>query len=239
MRHDENSPLRHRIFNAAFIVGICMAFSCAVVNYLLGLGTADTLMTLACGLIIVGLYVLFRIKKNYELVSLIVVVFLNFIFCPIMWIVAGGSYSGMPYYMIINAGIIALLLIGFQRKIILSLFALVVGVLMAIEYQSPSILVGYDSKLVRYIDLSFGLFTCLFSIAVLIAVLIDSYMDELQKSKQYLETLEEKNREIEAKNRMLEIKNVEFIKAKEETEKLNKLLYEEKQKLEKLSITDY
>jgi len=69
-----------------------MAFSCAVVNYLLGLGTADTLMTLACGLIIVGLYVLFRIKKNYELVSLIVVVFLSFIFCPIMWIVAGGSY---------------------------------------------------------------------------------------------------------------------------------------------------
>jgi len=216
-----------------------MAFSCAVVNYLLGLGTADTLMTLACGLIIVGLYVLFRIKKNYELVSLIVVVFLSFIFCPIMWIVAGGSYSGMPYYMIINAGIIALLLIGFQRKIILSLFALVVGVLMVIEYHRPDIVITYDSRLIRYMDLSFGLFICLFSIALLIAVLMDSYMYELQKSKQYLETLEEKNREIEAKNKMLEISNAEFIKAKEEAEKLNKLLYEEKQKLEKLLITDY
>jgi hypothetical protein len=109
---------------------------------------------------------------------------------------------------------------------------------MVIEYQMPDIVVGYDSELVRYIDLSFGLFVCLFSIAVLIAVLIDSYMDELQKSRQYLATLEEKNKEIEAKNRM-ERSNAEFIKAKEKTEKLNKLLNKEKQKLKKLSITDY
>lgn len=64
-------------------------------------------------------------------------------------------------------------------------------------------------------------------------------MDELQKSKQYLAALEEKNKEIEAKNRMLERSNAEFIEAKEKEAKLNRLLYEEKQKLQKLSITDY
>jgi diguanylate cyclase (GGDEF)-like protein len=79
----------------------------------------------------------------------------------------------------------------------------------------------------------------LFSAVVLISVLIDSYMDELQKSRQYLATLKEKNKEIEAKNRLLERSNAEFIKAKEKEEKLNRLLYEEKQKLQELSITDY
>ncbi len=64
-------------------------------------------------------------------------------------------------------------------------------------------------------------------------------MVEFQKSEQYLASLEEKNKEIEDKNKMLEESNAEYIKAKEKAEELNKLLYEEKQKLQKLSITDY
>ena len=63
-------------------------------------------------------------------------------------------------------------------------------------------------------------------------------MDALKQSEQYLATLEEKNKEIEAKNKMLEKRNAECMKAKEEAEKLNKLLYEEKEKLQLLSITD-
>jgi len=38
---------------------------------------------------------------------------------------------------------------------------------------------------------------------------------------------------------MLEKSNAELIKAKEEAEKLNRLLNEEKQKLQKMSVTDY
>jgi diguanylate cyclase (GGDEF)-like protein len=107
--------------------------------------------------------------------------------------------------MIVNAGIIALLLMGKKRKTVFFLFTLVVAALMIIEYKRPDVIIGYESELVRYIDFSFGLFVCLFSIAVLIAVLIDSYMKELEKSKQYLAALEVKNKEIEEKNRMLEM----------------------------------
>jgi diguanylate cyclase (GGDEF)-like protein len=64
-------------------------------------------------------------------------------------------------------------------------------------------------------------------------------MKEFEKSKQYLATLEEQNKEIEAKNRMLERSNAECLKAKEQEEKLNRLLHEEKLKLQELSITDY
>ncbi|NLB88010.1 MAG: diguanylate cyclase [Syntrophomonadaceae bacterium] len=233
------NSLRHKVFNVVFLVGIGMSFSCSLMNYILGLGTVPMVITFACGVITVGLYLAFIYTRNYELLSLIVVTMLSFIFFPTMWLVTGGTHGSIPYYMIINAGIIALLLVGLQRKIIFSLFALVVGLLIVIEYQRPDIVSVYEFGLIRYIDLSSGLFVCLFSIVILIAVLIDSFMGELRKSEQYLIALEEKNKEIEAKNRMLEITNAEIKEAKEKAEKLNRLLYEEKQKLEQLTMTDY
>ena len=98
-----------------------MSFSCSLINYILDLGTVETVITFACGVITVALYVVFKKTKDYERLSLIVVVFLSFVFFPTLWLVAGGTYTSIPYYMIINASIIALLLVGLQRKIILSL----------------------------------------------------------------------------------------------------------------------
>jgi len=224
MKNDKDSSIRLRIFNVVFIVGIFMSFSASLVNYFLGLNTV-LLITLACGIFTVGLYIVFKITKNYNLLSMLVVILLSFVFFPTMWLANGGTYGSIPYYIIINAGIIALLLTGLQRKILLVLFALAVCGLIVIEYYRPDLVVGYDSRLVRYIDLSSGLYICLFSMVGLIAGLVDSYMGELRKSEQYLAALEEKNREL--------------IKAKERAEELNRLLNEEKQKLQELSITDF
>jgi hypothetical protein len=144
MKNEKNASLRYRVFNAVFPVGICMSFSCSLMNYFLGLGTAVTLITFACGVITVGLYAAFKISRNYELLSLIVVIFLSFVFFPIMWLITGGTHASIPYYMIINAGIIALLLFGLQRKIIFFLFTLVAGLLMFFSYaavNSPIVII--------------------------------------------------------------------------------------------------
>jgi len=211
MKNEKNTSLRHRIFNAVFLVGIFMSFSTSLVNYFLGLGTKVVLITFICGVITVGLYIVFKISGNYDLLALLIVILLSFVFFPTMWLANGGTYGSIPYFMVINAGIISLLLVGVQRKIIFFLFAIVGSILIFIEYKRPDLVVGYESELIRYIDLLFGFLICLVSIVVLIAVLIDSY--------------EEKNKQIE--------------EAKEKAEELNRLLYEEKQKLQKLSITDF
>jgi hypothetical protein len=80
MKNDNNIHLRHRVFNVVFLVGICMSFSCSIMNYLLGMETVDILIPFACGIITVGLYIAFKISKNYELLSLIVAIFLSFVF---------------------------------------------------------------------------------------------------------------------------------------------------------------
>jgi hypothetical protein len=80
MKDEKNISLKHRIFNVVFLVGIFMSFSCSLMNYFLGLGTVATLITIACGVITVGLYIVFKITRNYEKLSLIVVILLSFVF---------------------------------------------------------------------------------------------------------------------------------------------------------------
>lgn len=41
MRHDDNTPLRQRLFNVVFLVGTFMTLSSGILNYILGLGTLD------------------------------------------------------------------------------------------------------------------------------------------------------------------------------------------------------
>lgn len=230
--------LRHRVFNVIALIGICMSFTACIINYVLGLGTTTVIVPLGCGVISVGLYLMSVIGRQYALPALAAVIMLSFIFFPTMWIINAGTYGSIPYYMIVNAGIIAVLLAGSKRTVVLALFVVVVGALIAIEYRMPGFVTGYESELIRYLDSSFGFFVCLFSNAVFFAVLVDSYANERQRAEQYFATLKEQNMDIEAKNRMLEKSNRELKEAKEKAEELNRLLYEEKQKLQKLSITD-
>lgn len=81
------------------------------------------------------------------------------------------------------------MLVGLQRKIIFFLFAIVGSILIFIEYKRPDLVVGYESELIRYIDLLFGFLICLVSIVVLIAVLIDCYEE---KNKQIEEAKEKR-----------------------------------------------
>jgi len=64
-----------------------MSFSCSIMIYFFGLGWVAVLPSSACGVITIGLYIVFRIRKNYELISMIVVIMLSFVFFPTMWIV--------------------------------------------------------------------------------------------------------------------------------------------------------
>lgn len=143
MKNEKNISVKHRIFNVVFLVGIFMSFSASLINYFLGMGTAVVLITFICGVVTVGLYIVFKTSGNYNLLALLVTILLSFVFFPIMWFANGGTNGGIPYYIIINAGIIALLLVGLQRKIIFFLFALVVGVLIVVEYQRPDLVVAY------------------------------------------------------------------------------------------------
>ncbi|NLM20538.1 MAG: hypothetical protein GX207_02180 [Peptococcaceae bacterium] len=84
------------------------------------------------------------------------VIITSFVVLPALWHISGGTYGSIPYYVIINAGIIALLLDGRKRTIIFFLYALVIGGLIVLEYQMP--VREYNSVLIRSIDFAFACF---------------------------------------------------------------------------------
>jgi len=96
MKYEENISLKYRIFNVVFLVGIFMSFSCSLMNYFLGFNKVAVLLSFICGVITVVLFVVFKISKNYELVSLIVVIFLSFVFSPSCGLSPGGLTPASP-----------------------------------------------------------------------------------------------------------------------------------------------
>ncbi|MDI6709989.1 MAG: diguanylate cyclase [Bacillota bacterium] len=230
--------LQHRIFNVIALMGIIMSFSACLVNYALKLGTLTVIVPFGCGIMALGLYLMSIIGRKYTVPAMVTVIILSFVFFPAMWIINGGTYGSIPYYMLLNAGITVVLLAGLKRVLILAFYFVAVGALIAAEYRIPGLVTSYDSELIRYLDSSFGYVVCLVSTAALFAVLVDSYAKERQRAEEYLAVLERQNEEIEAKNRMLEASNAELKEAKEKAEDLNRLLHKEKEKLQKLSITD-
>jgi len=232
-------PPRHRVFNVLLIVGTLMSFSAVIINYFLDLGTLSIIVPFVFGFMVLGLYLASRKERMYELPATLSTILLSFFFFPVMWLINGGTKGGIPYYFIINAGVIGILLTGLKRLVTFLLFIIVVIILIVIEYWMPHLIVGYQSEAARYYDLSFGLFICLFANVLFISTLIDNYEKERQKAKNYLMEIKKQSKEIAIKNRKLERSYVRLKEAKERTEQLNRLLTEEKQKLQKLSITDY
>jgi len=116
MQEKTNTSTRYRVLNAVFLVGIFTAFSSGLVNFILDLDPVVIITSFACGLLTIGLYVAFIISNNYKLFSMIAVIFTSFIIFPALWLITGGTHGSIPYYIILNAGVIALLLDGLMMK---------------------------------------------------------------------------------------------------------------------------
>jgi len=73
-----------------------MSFSTSLVNYFLGLGTKVVLITFICGVITVGLYIVFKISGNYDLLALLIVILLSFVFFQPCGLLTGGLMGAFP-----------------------------------------------------------------------------------------------------------------------------------------------
>ncbi|NLO89443.1 MAG: diguanylate cyclase [Clostridia bacterium] len=230
--------LRHRLFHVIALVGIFMSFSAGIINYFIGLGPFLVVVNFVCGVVSIALYLYSLLGKHYRMPATITVMMLSFVLFPLLWIINAGTWGSIPYYMIINAGIISVLMSGKTRYVFLVLFIMVVVGLTVAEVTIPGFVWEFSSTKVRYLDQFLGFIICIVSNAFLFAVVIDSYLREKEKSEEYLRVLERQKEEIEEKNMVLESNNAKLKEAVEKAEKLNKLLEEERQILHKLSITD-
>lgn len=236
--NEDQYPLEHRILNVSALIGITMSFAASISNYFLDLGIVTVMVPFACGLISIFCYYISLIKKQYHAALYLSLSVLVLVFFPTMYFINAGLLGSIPYYMVIFAGMMAALLSGLVRIVFFSLYVIVVGSLVVIEFIYPNSVVGYSSTSAKYIDISIGFFISMLFNAILFTAVSKKYNNERAKSEKYFNELKKQQREIEAKNRLLNKKNWDLKEAKEEAEDLNRLLFKEKKKLEVLSITD-
>ncbi|WP_159438814.1 GGDEF domain-containing protein [Alkalispirochaeta americana] len=185
------------------LIGIGMSFSGAFMNHVLELGWATVVIPFGCGVVTVAMYAVSRIGRKYDFPVLVISFMLSLVFFPTMWVINGGFLGSIPFYFIFNAGLLAVLLHGRLRIVMLATFFLVTAGLILAEYHMPHLIIGYESPTAMYIDLSFGLGVALVSTALLLSVFIDSYLSERQRADALVDELRAKNEEIAQKNRHL------------------------------------
>ncbi|HHW02098.1 MAG TPA: diguanylate cyclase [Thermoanaerobacterales bacterium] len=221
-----NFPLQYRFFHVIALIGFFMSFSASIINYLLDLGIFTVIIPFVCGIISIYLYYLSMYKKKYTLSVYLALIMLTFIFFPTMWLINGGSFGSIPYYLIVYSAFIAVLLKGFKRVLAIILFLGTIMALFIFEYKFPWFVHGYDSILSRYLDVFFGFIIAVIFNAVTMAAVINGYNMEHERVILYLSEVEKQRKEIEQKNYLLEKNNEELKEAKQKTEQLNLKLRE-------------
>lgn len=221
-----NFPLQYRFFHVIALIGFFMSFSASIINYLLDLGIVTVIIPFICGIISIYLYYLSMYKKKYTLSVYLALIMLTFIFFPTMWLINGGSFGSIPYYLIVYSAFIAVLLKGFKRVLAIILFLGTIMALFIFEYKFPWFVHGYDSILSRYLDVFFGFIIAVIFNAVTMAAVINGYNMEHERVILYLSEVEKQRKEIEQKNYLLEKNNEELKEAKQKTEQLNLKLRE-------------
>lgn len=200
MRYDINAlvgdeskfPLEQRIYNTLLLLGAVVCVFCGIFKFIDNMNN-DALLTLFSGIILLFMYYL-SIKKQlfftpmfYGILAFILII------VPITWVLGGGTLGASPYYSIVLSAMVAILLSGSRRKIVIVLLILTNIGLLAVEYFHPNLISGYSAKIDRFVDISIGLITAIIFNAVLFVAVFNSYRKEHERAVEYFAQIEKQN----------------------------------------------
>lgn len=182
--------VEHRIFNIVLLIGIVLSVSGGLINYCMDLGTEITSIIFGNGVFLVILYYFSMVKKEYSIPVLLLICMCIFVITPSIWILNGGILGGATLYILIFASMIAALLRGLKRVVLFVCLLLMSLTLMVIEYQNPLWITAYSSDAKQYIDVSFELICTMIANAAFVAIVLNFYNKEYQRSRIYQAQIE-------------------------------------------------
>lgn len=180
------------------------SFGNRVFNFITLLATAMTaavvVLNLICGWLLVwdifftgfwlAMYVLARFRGHFARTSIATVGVLVFVFLPYIWLSSNGSETAIPYYTIVFAAAIGVVLKGRWRLFFTVAMLLVIEGLMI--HEAGSVAGAFQ---VPYISRTVSLFVMIGGMALLIAVYSNTYFMEKERSDAYAKTIEEQYRQ--------------------------------------------
>lgn len=201
-------PMEHRILNTVLLFGMGLAGSSGIANYVLDLGLVMVSLSAASLAILLTLFYLSRVKRRYSLVVFFVISIFVGIFTPAMWIFNGGATGGTSFFILTFASMIAVLLRDRMRKAVLGCLLALTFSLLLLEYKNPSLIVGYHNEIDRFADVGFTLLITLVANAALFVVIINHYIREHRRARDYLAEIEKQRLEIEIQHHLKSVNNM-------------------------------
>ena len=179
------------------IYGIIACFISSIVNLFLDLDNILVSVTLFGGIIFTLLYYLSIIKKQYTFPLLTGSIIFIFVIAPFAWIFNAGTLGGIPYYIIVSSSMLATLMNGFKRFVLIFCLITMTATLIVIEYKFPFLIKGYDTNMARLIDISIGLIITIISNALLFVMVSNNYNKEHKNVREYLTQLKIANEQLQ------------------------------------------
>ncbi|MCS6821533.1 MAG: hypothetical protein NZ551_06660 [Microscillaceae bacterium] len=174
--------LEHRILNAITIVGVFLTLFFSATNYFAGLPIVTVYGTLFSAFVCALIHIYSLITKNFKYHYILAFGFFVFVFLPLFWTINGGSQGGTAYYLMF---IFAVLKITSRNRnhLFFSISTFVVlTLLIGIEYNFPSIIIGYNTREERFIDISLSLFIALIAFSVVLEIFSTSTVEPLTEN---------------------------------------------------------
>lgn len=141
-------------------------------------------------MIVFLLYISFIIKKEelFKIAEKTIIIFLNFIFTPVMWFLTGGSKSAFPMY--IFSYLLTSLIILKKKEIIVFIasFSFMISALILSEIFVPELFLGYSSEVSRAADYIISIIFVSVYLSLNINILKKTYETEREIAKKLSET---------------------------------------------------
>ncbi|MCF6246827.1 MAG: PAS domain-containing protein [Desulfobacula sp.] len=163
----ESFVLEHQCFNGICFFLTSVFFLAAGVNFLLDLNIEMTLGTLVFGLFFIVVYYFSRYRYLFYPLYWIVLA-LGALFVNLAWFYSDGISGSAIIISLSILAIVNLILSGWRRLLSIFLICLNLGGMFLIEYFHPDLIVPYDSRTVRFVDiyLTFAIVSLIISFVI-------------------------------------------------------------------------
>lgn len=216
--------LRHQLLNLTLAIGMLFSALAALSNYMLDLHWISILMSLL-SLIVCGVaYYASRIKgKRYQMLEMISIGFIVFLFLPVLWFSTGGSNGSIQYFIPLLIVAIHVVFIGTTRVVLIAMLIFSSLISLVIGYLFPELIIPYADEHAQYFDMVLGF---VFSVAGII-IYLNIYYNLYTRA----------NGKLEAQNTLLLNKQEEILAQQSEIEKHKFELERKAQSLQELNAT--
>lgn len=169
--------LESRVFNISCVVISVLALFATLINLVLQVNTALTLITFLSSIIFSVFFYFSRYKGQFDRLYLPFLLLINII-AGVLWFLNGGTHGPIAFGYILL--VIIAVIIGKPRDqvFLISLIIAMLFFMFFIEYKYPLSIIGYKDDQTRFYDYTSTLIIFVFLTSIIVSALKKNYDDE-------------------------------------------------------------